>query len=301
MLILFQLPDYHDVIEHPMDFATVRKKLGNGSYSNLEQFESDVLLICSNAMQYNATDTIYYKQAFSIQELAKQKFQRLRLGAEHYEKQLQSEQKPTSNSLGTNKQTKTPITQIAPETVAFDLSSGATFAASGDFQLGSAAKAGGFERLSNVDESVDGTASQSDNNLDKAEDLPSVAERGHISGFGRKPVVHDDNRRATYNISTQPGSQLELVFFMFNGEIKQLVAAGLHAEHSHARSLACFAAMLGPIAWNIASKMIERALPPGFKFGRGWVGDYEPISKPVLVMQKCCQKETVFCKRFFQS
>jgi len=34
-----QLPDYHDVIEHPMDFATVRKKLGNGSYTTLEQFE----------------------------------------------------------------------------------------------------------------------------------------------------------------------------------------------------------------------------------------------------------------------
>lgn len=34
-----QLPDYHDVIEHPMDFATVRKKLANGSYPTLEQFE----------------------------------------------------------------------------------------------------------------------------------------------------------------------------------------------------------------------------------------------------------------------
>ncbi|KAK9292863.1 hypothetical protein L1049_020844 [Liquidambar formosana] len=37
--ILFQLPDYLDVITHPMDFAMVRKKLGNRSYSTLEQFE----------------------------------------------------------------------------------------------------------------------------------------------------------------------------------------------------------------------------------------------------------------------
>jgi hypothetical protein len=34
-----QLPDYHDVIKHPMDFATVRKKLANGAYPTLEQFE----------------------------------------------------------------------------------------------------------------------------------------------------------------------------------------------------------------------------------------------------------------------
>ena len=34
-----QLPDYHDVIEHPMDFGTVRKKLTGGAYASLEQFE----------------------------------------------------------------------------------------------------------------------------------------------------------------------------------------------------------------------------------------------------------------------
>ena len=29
--------------------------------------QSDVLLICSNAMQYNAPDTIYYKQVFTLE------------------------------------------------------------------------------------------------------------------------------------------------------------------------------------------------------------------------------------------
>lgn len=34
-----QLPDYHEIIDHPMDFSTIREKLLNDSYSNLEQFE----------------------------------------------------------------------------------------------------------------------------------------------------------------------------------------------------------------------------------------------------------------------
>lgn len=38
-IIYLQLPDYHEIIEHPMDFGTVRKKLDGGLYSNLEELE----------------------------------------------------------------------------------------------------------------------------------------------------------------------------------------------------------------------------------------------------------------------
>jgi hypothetical protein len=34
-----ELPDYHDVIEHPMDFGTVRRKLARNAYRSFEQFE----------------------------------------------------------------------------------------------------------------------------------------------------------------------------------------------------------------------------------------------------------------------
>lgn len=106
--------------------------------------------------------------------MAKRKFQRLRSGSEQYENELQSEQKPTSNSLGNDKKIKKSISRIAPETVASDLSSGATLATfDEDLQTGSTTNASVCERLSNVDKSVDGTASPSDNNLDKAEDIPS--------------------------------------------------------------------------------------------------------------------------------
>lgn len=39
-----QLPDYHELIEHPMDFGTVRNKLSSGAYANLEQFEVSITL-----------------------------------------------------------------------------------------------------------------------------------------------------------------------------------------------------------------------------------------------------------------
>ncbi|KAL7186565.1 hypothetical protein ACSBR2_028322 [Camellia fascicularis] len=287
-----ELPDYHDVIKHPMDFGTVRKKLGNGSYSTLEQFESDVFLICTNAMKYNAPDTIYHKQAHSIEELAKNKFQRLRIDTEHSEKELSSEQKTKSNSLP-KKQIKKPMSRTAQEPVGSEFSSGATLATAGDFQCGSnATQSGGFKRLSNVDGSVEGNTSLIDNNLDKADDL--LSGRGLLSRFGRKPPTNDENRRATYHISNQPVSRSESIFTTFDGEIKQLVAVGLHADHSYARSLARFAATLGPVAWKVASKRIEQALPPGFKFGRGWVGDYEPLPTPVLMLENCSPKEPIF-------
>ncbi|CAN1282814.1 Bromodomain-containing protein 1 [Linum perenne] len=43
--LVAELPDYLDTIDHPMDFATVHKKLGNGSYCSLEQFEVSSLII----------------------------------------------------------------------------------------------------------------------------------------------------------------------------------------------------------------------------------------------------------------
>lgn len=57
-----EVPDYHQVIKNPMDFGTLRKKLNDGVYVTLDELEADVMLICTNAMQYNAADTYYYQR-----------------------------------------------------------------------------------------------------------------------------------------------------------------------------------------------------------------------------------------------
>ncbi|GFP98154.1 bromodomain-containing protein 1 [Phtheirospermum japonicum] len=287
-----ELPDYHDIIEHPMDFATVRSKLGNGSYATLEQFESDVFLICSNAMQYNSSDTVYYKQARTIQELAKRKLEKVRLSVERTEKEIKSEQKSGS---GLKKQIKRSLSRTPQEPVGSDFSSGATLANAGDIQnLANAFQAVGSEKPGNIiDGLVEANSFFNDNNLDKAED--SFPGKGLLSRFGRKTFVHDENRRATYTISqSHPVLSSDSIFSTFDGETKQLVPVGLYSDHSYARSLARFAATLGSVAWEVASKRIEQALPQGFKFGQGWVGEYEPLPTPVLMLENCSVKEPPF-------
>jgi hypothetical protein len=51
--VLFGIPDYFDVIRHPMDLGTVKKKLTNKSYFDTDEFAADVRLTFSNAMKYN--------------------------------------------------------------------------------------------------------------------------------------------------------------------------------------------------------------------------------------------------------
>lgn len=57
------LPDYFQVIEHPMDLGSVRKKLENGLYTKLEQFEEHVHLTFDNAMLYNPEGSVVYNMA----------------------------------------------------------------------------------------------------------------------------------------------------------------------------------------------------------------------------------------------
>ncbi|KAK4355237.1 hypothetical protein RND71_024208 [Anisodus tanguticus] len=287
-----ELPDYHEVIDNPMDFVTVRNKLGNGSYATLEQFESDIFLICSNAMQYNASDTIYHKQARNIQELATKKFEKLRINYDRSEKDVKVEQKTKYGSV-VRKQIKKPIVQMFQETVGSDFSSGATLAAAGDnHYLNNNSLAGVAEKPYGVDGLAEGNSSLIDQNVDKAEE--SLSGKGPLSRFGRKSTVPDENRRASYNISTQLACSTESLFSTFEDESKHLVTVGLYSDHAYARSLARFAATLGPVAWRVASQKIEQALSPGFKFGRGWVGEYEPLPTPVLVLENYTLKEPPF-------
>ncbi|EAY23231.1 Bromodomain containing protein [Trichomonas vaginalis G3] len=57
--------NYFQIIDHPMDLSTVRKKLLNDEYSTPEDFKRDVNLIWENLFKYNGKDQL-------ISNLAKQ-------------------------------------------------------------------------------------------------------------------------------------------------------------------------------------------------------------------------------------
>ncbi|RAL52001.1 hypothetical protein DM860_016499 [Cuscuta australis] len=80
-----EVEDYNEIIKEPMDFGTMRAKLHEGMYENLEQFEHDAFLIPENAMHFNPSGTIYFRQARCIQDLAKKVFHVLRTDPKNLE------------------------------------------------------------------------------------------------------------------------------------------------------------------------------------------------------------------------
>ncbi|CAN6225360.1 unnamed protein product [Urochloa humidicola] len=304
-----ELPDYFDIIKHPMDFSTIRKKLDKGAYSNLEQFEDDVFLICSNAMCYNSPDTIYYRQARGIQEIAKKDFENLRQDSDASEPEPEPEREPElkpepepeepkpqpRRGRPPNKNNaKQKVGRPPAERATADFS-GATFpnaANSGrhaqpdldlsrramDKQIADVLRASFASRRNEHNWSGER----------KSERIEDYSGYGSMwsAKMGKKPILMEDSRRSTY-YESQPSTSIYAlpVSSSYNGTKKLLVPVGVQLQQSYSRSLARFAAQLGPVGWEIASKRIERSLPPGTKFGRGWVGDCEAPSSfqpPVL-------------------
>ncbi|KAG7949231.1 hypothetical protein I3843_13G051300 [Carya illinoinensis] len=79
-----EVEGYYRIIKEPMDFGTMRAKLQEGMYTSLEQFEHDVFLISNNAMHFNSSTTVFYREARSIQELAQRVFHALKTDPENF-------------------------------------------------------------------------------------------------------------------------------------------------------------------------------------------------------------------------
>lgn len=267
-----ELPDYFEIIQHPMDFGTVRKKLDVGAYASLEQFEKDVFLICSNAMEYNAPDTIYFRQARSINELAKKDFENLRqdnTGPEAQPRVVRRGRPP--------KHLKKP--EIFSDAALATGVDNSIFSNSYNLRKGPVSIANDTPAKTRYKEASWSTERKWDRN----DDFSGTTFKAMSMKIGKKQIILDENRRNTYFLQPEPS-----IFTIIDDEEKQLMNVGLHVERGYAESMAKFAANLGPTAWKVAAKKISRTLPPGTNFGPGWVEEKEVVPPHLQMPQSTC-------------
>ena len=67
-----EFPDYYEVIKRPIDFEKIGAKLKQGQYLNLEACFDDFALMFDNACKFNEPDSQNYKDALTLNGLAKQ-------------------------------------------------------------------------------------------------------------------------------------------------------------------------------------------------------------------------------------
>ncbi|XP_069097667.1 bromodomain-containing protein 3 isoform X3 [Pleurodeles waltl] len=71
------LHDYHDIIKHPMDLSTVKKKMDGRDYQDAQGFAADIRLMFSNCYKYNPPDHEVVAMARKLQDVFEMKFAKM--------------------------------------------------------------------------------------------------------------------------------------------------------------------------------------------------------------------------------
>jgi len=72
--IALGIPDYFDIIKHPMDLGTIKKRLGTGVYKSQLEFAADVRLVFTNALTYNQPGSSISIMSEALAKLFEDKF-----------------------------------------------------------------------------------------------------------------------------------------------------------------------------------------------------------------------------------
>lgn len=73
-----EVPDYMDIVTHPMDLSTMRLKLNSAVYVTLDQMEEDFKLMIKNCLAYNNRDTIFYRAGVKMRDIGETLFKATR-------------------------------------------------------------------------------------------------------------------------------------------------------------------------------------------------------------------------------
>ncbi|XP_029992182.1 bromodomain-containing protein 4-like isoform X3 [Sphaeramia orbicularis] len=71
------LHDYLDIIKHPMDLSTVKKKLDSRQYRDAQEFAADIRLMFSNCYKYNPPDHDVVNMARKLQDVFEMRFAKM--------------------------------------------------------------------------------------------------------------------------------------------------------------------------------------------------------------------------------
>ncbi|XP_036384427.1 bromodomain-containing protein 3b isoform X8 [Megalops cyprinoides] len=72
-----ELHDYHEIIKHPMDLSTVKKKMDGREYQDAQGFAADVRLMFSNCYKYNPPDHEVVAMARKLQDVFEMRFAKM--------------------------------------------------------------------------------------------------------------------------------------------------------------------------------------------------------------------------------
>ncbi|XP_031498788.1 uncharacterized protein LOC116263264 isoform X2 [Nymphaea colorata] len=245
-----EVEGYYEIIKEPMDFATMRAKLQEGMYATLEQFERDVFLIFSNAMNFNSTSTIYYRQARAIQELAKKTLHRLKTDPENFvldhvtrktkfgdnlkeasrvagNAKGQVESRSSDGSASTNKRQRNSVPDVTNEKPGLI--------------------SGRNHQRTFV---VHGSSPPADCKRDRDEGVLGCLKNGW------RPFSEEE-RRSTYKSSNPSSCGSDQMLSPLCGGLRELAYVN-QGDFGYVESLAHFAAKLGPTALMVAQRKIER-------------------------------------------
>ncbi|AQL09453.1 uncharacterized protein LOC100273530 isoform 2 [Zea mays] len=211
-------------------------------------------------MSYNSADTIYFRQARSIEALAKKDFENLRQPSD------EEEPKPPA------RRGRPPKNPKMEGDASPDLSNMKTSKPEDSIDTFRKKSTGDITRNTNTT-MKEPSSFHSMLGSFSAKRADKIGDYSGSSKWGKKPVGVDDDRRSTYDQHYSCNSSL---FAALDDGRKLLVPVGVQQQHAYARSLARFASKLGPVGWDVTANRIRRALPPGTSFGPGWVVDGEP-------------------------
>ncbi|XP_075041812.1 bromodomain-containing protein 3 [Mixophyes fleayi] len=72
-----ELHDYHDIIKHPMDLSSVKKKMDVRDYQDAQAFAADIRLMFSNCYKYNPPDHEVVAMARKLQDVFEMRFAKM--------------------------------------------------------------------------------------------------------------------------------------------------------------------------------------------------------------------------------